>query len=141
MEYMNKSAVLRAPSGKRSEEEGQITPPHSMSYGAMDENRRCKHQYIKELRQSIHSSNALSYGAVDTGQMSAGSGGCRRPPRPLSEMAGRGHFARIRREKATETLPANPLFLMAGRGEGVRVPIQFGGILTPPGCQFDLAAA
>jgi hypothetical protein len=41
-----------------------------------------------------------------------------RPSRPLSEMAGRGHFARIRREKPRKTSPPTPLFLMAGRVEG-----------------------
>ena len=42
-------------------------PPHSMCSGAVDENRRCKRQYSKELRQTHPLLKCLSSGAVDTG--------------------------------------------------------------------------
>ena len=50
--------------------EPEYTPPHGMSCGAMDENRRCKPKYIKELRQIHPLLKCLSRGAVDTGPMS-----------------------------------------------------------------------
>jgi hypothetical protein len=67
---MNKSAALRAPSAKSRKSNGKITPPHSLSGGAVDENHRCKRQYPKELQQPHPPLNRLSGGAVDTGAMS-----------------------------------------------------------------------
>jgi hypothetical protein len=64
---MYKSAVLRAPSAKGRKSKGHITPPHSMSGGAVDENRRRKRLYPKELRQPHPLLKCVSSGAVDTG--------------------------------------------------------------------------
>jgi hypothetical protein len=50
--------------------EPEYTPPHSMSCGAVDENRRCKRLYPKDLRQPHPQLKCLSCGAVDTGPMS-----------------------------------------------------------------------
>jgi hypothetical protein len=50
------------------EEQGiNHTPPHSMSGGAVDEKRRCKPEYPKELQRSHPQLKCLSSGAVDTG--------------------------------------------------------------------------
>jgi hypothetical protein len=64
------STAFRAPSAKARKNKEKITPPHSMSGGAVDENHRCKRQYPKELRQTHPPLKCLSSGAVDNGPMS-----------------------------------------------------------------------
>jgi hypothetical protein len=77
MEYVcnqnQESGVRTQKSGVRDQNSGrkpEITPPHSMSGGAVDENRRCKPEYPKQLRQTHPPLKCLSSGAVDGGQIS-----------------------------------------------------------------------
>jgi hypothetical protein len=51
-------------------DEPEYTPPYGMNCGAVDENRRRKRQYSKDLRQNHPQLKCLSGGAVDTGPMS-----------------------------------------------------------------------